>query len=351
MKKVIDFISKSSSGMALGLFSTLIVGTILKQLFSIGNGFQIGLDIASTLTNLMGVGIALGIGLSINKDLSPLEVIALSVIGGIASSINLVSPSTPIPTFTINGGSKNPLHIYLVVILTLLIIKKIITKKTPLDILLIPLLYVTIGSVLGFILIYPSYYLIYGIQLVIENSMPLIPIIMSIIISAIMGMILTMPISSVAVCVSLSIGNIPLAAGAALIGCTTQMIGFATQSFRSKNPIGKTISVGIGTSMLYWPNIIKKPLIWLPTILSSMILGPIGVCLLQTTSTSAGAGMGSCGIVGQLSCIETMGINNPLTWISIIVVQLLGSIILTSLFDFILKDKLHLYTNEDLLLK
>lgn len=351
MKKVIDFISKSSSGMALGLFSTLIVGTILKQLFSIGNGFQIGLDIASTLTNLMGVGIALGIGLSINKDLSPLEVIALSVIGGIASSINLVSPSTPIPTFTINGGSKNPLHIYLVVILTLLIIKKIITKKTPLDILLIPLLYVTIGSVLGFILIYPSYYLIYGIQLVIENSMPLIPIIMSIIISVIMGMILTMPISSVAVCVSLSIGNIPLAAGAALIGCTTQMIGFATQSFRSKNPIGKTISVGIGTSMLYWPNIIKKPLIWLPTILSSMILGPIGVCLLQTTSTSAGAGMGSCGIVGQLSCIETMGINNPLTWISIIVVQLLGSIILTSIFDYIFKDKLHLYTDEDLLLK
>ena len=351
MKKVIDFISKSSSGMALGLFSTLIVGTILKQLFSIGNGFQIGLDIASTLTNLMGVGIALGIGLSINKDLSPLEVIALSVIGGIASSINLVSPSTPIPTFTINGGSKNPLHIYLVVILTLLIIKKLITKKTPLDILLIPLLYVTIGSVLGFILIYPSYYLIYGIQLVIENSMPLIPIIMSIIISVIMGMILTMPISSVAVCVSLSIGNIPLAAGAALIGCTTQMIGFATQSFRSKNPIGKTISVGIGTSMLYWPNIIKKPLIWLPTILSSMILGPIGVCLLQTTSTSAGAGMGSCGIVGQLSCIETMGINNPLTWISIIVVQLLGSIILTSIFDYIFKDKLHLYTDEDLLLK
>lgn len=351
MKKVIDFISKSSSGMALGLFSTLIVGTILKQLFSIGNGFQIGLDIASTLTNLMGVGIALGIGLSINKDLSPLEVIALSVIGGIASSINLVSPSTPIPTFTINGGSKNPLHIYLVVILTLLIIKKLITKKTPLDILLIPLLYVTIGSVLGFVLIYPSYYLIYGIQLVIENSMPLIPIIMSIIISVIMGMILTMPISSVAVCVSLSIGNIPLAAGAALIGCTTQMIGFATQSFRSKNPIGKTISVGIGTSMLYWPNIIKKPLIWLPTILSSMILGPIGVCLLQTTSTSAGAGMGSCGIVGQLSCIETMGISNPLTWISIIVVQLLGSIILTSIFDYIFKDKLHLYTNEDLLLK
>ena len=96
MKKVIDFISKSSSGMALGLFSTLIVGTILKQLFSIGNGFQIGLDIASTLTNLMGVGIALGIGLSINKDLSPLEVIALSVIGGIASSINLVSPSSPL---------------------------------------------------------------------------------------------------------------------------------------------------------------------------------------------------------------------------------------------------------------
>ena len=348
MKKLLDFIAKTSSGMALGLFATLIVGTILKQLFSIGDGFQIGIDIATTLMNLMGLGIALGVSLSIDKNMQPLELISLCVLGGVSSSINLEAPNRPIPTFTINSGSKNPLHIYLVIIFTILLVKKLLIKKTPIDILLIPLIYIFFGSVIGFILIYPSYYLIYVIQLFIETSMPLIPFIMSIIISVIMGMILTMPISSVAVCVAISIGNVPLAAGAAVIGCSVQMIGFATQSFRAKNPLGKTISVGIGTSMLYWPNIIKKPAIWLPTIISSMILGPIGVCLLNTTSTSAGAGMGSCGLVGQMSVIETMGAANPLTWISIIVIQVLGSIVLTLLFDYLFKDKLHLYSNEDL---
>lgn len=347
MKKVLDFISKTSSGMATGLFATLIIGTILKQIFTLLN-FQIGIDISLVLMSLMGPGIALGVALAINKDLSPLELVANLALGGIVSSINLLSPTNPIPTFEINGGSKNPLLIYLVVIFTILIIKNLIKKKTPIDILLIPIIYVIVGSILGFILIYPSYYLIYFIQSIIETSMPLIPVVMSMIISVIMGMVLTMPISSVAVCVAISIGNTPLAAGAAVIGCTAQMIGFAVQSFRAKNTLGKTISIGIGTSMLCWPNIIKKPTIWIPTILTSLILGPIGVCLLNITSTSAGAGMGSCGLVGQISTLETMGYDNPLAYVSIFVVQILGSIILTFVFDYLCKDVLKLYKDEDL---
>lgn len=347
MKKVLDFVSKTSSGMAIGLFATLIIGTIFKQICSLLS-FQIGIDIATVIISLMGPGIAVGVALAMNKNFSPLELVSFLVIGGIVSSINLLSYNNPIPTFTINGGSKNPLLIYLVIIFTIFIVKKIVVRKTPIDILLIPLLYIIVGSVLGFILIYPCYYFIYGIQKVIEISMPLIPGIMSIIISLVVGMVLTMPISSVAVCVAIDIGNIPLAAGAAVIGCSVQMIGFATQCFVSKNGIGKTISVGIGTSMLYWPNIIKKPAIWIPTILSSMILGPIGVCVLNITSTSAGAGMGSCGLVGQISMLETMGYNNPMTYISIFVLLLLGTIILTLLFDFICKKVLKLYSNEDL---
>jgi len=333
--------------MATGLFATLIIGTILKQLFTLIN-FQIGINIANVLMSLMGPGIALGVALSINKDLSALQLVSSMAIGGIASSINLLSPDNPIVTFTVNGGSKNPLLIYFVVVLTIIIFNKIIKKKTSLDILLIPLMYVFIGSLLGFILIYPCYYFIYAIQSIIEVSMPLIPIIMSMIISVIMGMVLTMPISSVAVCVAISIGNTPLAAGAAVIGCTCQMIGFATQAFISKNGISKSISIGIGTSMLYWPNIIKKPTIWLPTILSSLILGPIGVCLLNVTSTSAGAGMGSCGLVGQISMLETMGYDNPLTYVSIFVLQILGSIVLTILFDYLFKKVFKLYNDEDL---
>ena len=348
MKKLLDFISKTSSGMATGLFATLIIGTIFKQFFSFGNGFQIGIDIANTLMNLMGAGIAIGIVLKIDKDINPLALVSCAALGMVASAINLAAPNNPIPTFTLGGGSKNPLLIYLVVIFTVLIVKKIIKKKTPVDILLIPFIYIVIGTILGFILIYPSYYLIYAIQSVIEISMPLMPIIMSIIISVIMGMVLTMPISSVAVCVAIQIGNTPLAAGAALIGCSAQMIGFAVQALRAKNSIGQSISVGVGTSMLYWPNIIKKPVIWLPTILTSAILGPIGVCLLNTTSTSSGAGMGSCGLVGQLSVLESMGYSNPNTYISIFVIQFLGSIILTFVFDYLFRDILKLYTSEDL---
>lgn len=347
MKKLLDYISKTSSGMALGLFATLIVGTILKQIFSLFS-FQIGIDIASLLMSLMGCGIALGVALTTNKNLSFLELVSICILGAIASAINLKAYNNPIPTFEINGGSKNPLLIYLVVVFTIEIVKLFYKKKTPIDILLVPLVYVLIGSLLGFIFIYPSYYLIYGISSVIKIAMPLIPTVMSMIISLIMGMVLTMPISSVAVCVAIDIGQTPLAAGAAVIGCSVQMIGFATQALLSKNGIGKSISVGIGTSMLYWPNIIKKPAIWLPTILTSIILGPIGVCLFNITSTSAGAGMGTCGLVGQISMLETMGYDNIMAYISIFVVLILGSIILTILFDLLFKKVFKLYGNEDL---
>ena len=174
------------------------------------------------------------------------------------------------------------------------------------------------------------------------------PVFMSIIISVVVGMLLTMPISSVAVCIAISIDSTPLAAGAALIGCTVQMIGFATQVAMAKNNVGKTISVGIGTSMLCWGNIIKKPAIWIPTILTSAILGPIGVCLLNTTSTSVGAGMGSCGLVGQIACLGTMGYDNPLAYVSIFVVQILGAILLTALFEILCRKVFKLYTKEDL---
>ena len=348
MKKLLNFIAKTSSGMAMGLFATLIIGTIVKQLSSFGDGFEIGINIATTLISLMGPGIAVGVIVTMKKDATLLEIVSCAALGGIASKINLKGANNPIPIYSMTNGSNNPLLIYLVIIFSVYLINKIINKKTPVDILLIPLTYIVIGTLIGFVLIYPSYYLIYAIQTIIEIAMPQMPILMSIIIAVIMGMVLTMPISSVAVCVAINIGNTPLAAGAALIGCTAQMIGFATQSFIAKNNIGKSISVGIGTSMLYWGNIIKKPAIWLPTIVTSFILGPIGVCLLNTTSTSAGAGMGSCGLVGQISMLESMGYSNPNTYLSLLLVQILGTIILTIIFDYLFKNVLKLYTNEDL---
>ena len=343
MKKILNFISKTSSGLATGLFATLIIGTILKQIFTLIN-FQIGIDIAITLMNLMGIGIALGVCLSIDKELNPLELVSIMSVGAISSSINLLAYNNPIPTFI---GSKNPLLIYLVIIFLVLIYKKLNINKTPIDILLKPLIIISIGTVLSFILIYPCYYLIYGIQKIIEVSIPLLPILMAIIISIVVGMTLTMPISSVAICIAISIGDFPLASGAAVIGCTCQMIGFATQAIKAKNGIGKGISIGIGTSMLYWPNIIKKPVVWLPTILSSAILGPLLITLFNIKSTSSGAGMGSSGLVGQFSILEAMGYNNPLAYISIFAL-IISSIILTLLFEYLFNNILHLYNDDDL---
>ncbi|MBR7135745.1 MAG: PTS sugar transporter subunit IIC [Clostridia bacterium] len=347
MKKTLDFICKTSSGMASGLFATLIVGTIIKQVCQLLS-FDVGVSVATALMGLMGAGIGIGVGYAVKPSSSILHLVSAGAVGAIVSCIDLLGVTSPVPTFTVGGGSKNPLLIYLAVVFTCILVNRILTKKTPVDILLVPILYAVIGTVLGFVFIYPSYYLIFAIQRVIEVSMPIVPVFMSMIISVVMGAVLTMPISSVAVCVAISIGSTPLAAGAALIGCTAQMIGFAVQSFRAKNGVGKTLSVAVGTSMLYWPNILKKPSIWLPTLISSLILGPVGVCLLGTASTSAGAGMGSCGLVGQISCLEAMGYANPLTYISVFGVQIVGSIVLTVLFDWIFKDKLKMYSDADL---
>ena len=149
-----------------------------------------------------------------------------------------------------------------------------------------------------------------------------------------MGMALTAPISSAAIAIALSLGGIP--GGAAVVGCSVQMIGFAVQSIRDNN-IGKVISIGIGTSMLQFKNILKKPVIWLPTILTSAILGPISTAVFKMTSTPAGAGMGTCGLVGQLGTLESMGYNNPMAYIGILVLHFIAPIILVFLFDLLFR--------------
>ena len=150
MKKVIDFISTTSSGMAMGLFATLIIGSIFKQLCSFGDGWQVGIDISTILMNLIGVGIALGVAISMKKDLTALEIASILGVGAIASSLNLVSYDNPIPTVSINGGSKNPLLIYVAVIASIFLAKLIIRKKTPIDILLVPIVYILCGALLSF---------------------------------------------------------------------------------------------------------------------------------------------------------------------------------------------------------
>ena len=154
------------------------------------------------------------------------------------------------------------------------------------------------------------------------------PFLMGIVVSVLMGMILTLPISSAALGIILNLSG--LAAGAATVGCCCNMVGFAVASYR-ENKFGGLLAQGIGTSMLQVPNIVKKPVIWLPVILSSAILGPVGTVVLHMTSNATGSGMGTAGLVGQIMTWQTMITTEPasVVLIKILVIQIILPAIVT----------------------
>ena len=345
-KKILDFIIVTMNGMAYGLFATLIVGTILA---TIGGFFKdssyIGkliITVAKFLQNMTGVGIGLGIAWS--KKLDGLKLIAITAVGGIASflNLNIYNPSlSEFDNLSLRVG--DPLTIYLVVIGALLISNLILKKKTPIDIVLIPFSIVLIGVIFTLILNYPISFVTKTIGYIVGVATDAQPFIMGIVISVIMGMALTAPISSAAIAamiLTVTEGTqnpdaIAIAGGAALVGCSVQMVGFAIQSIRD-NKIGTVISVGIGTSMLQFKNILKKPIIWLPTIIVSAVLGPISTCVLKLQCTGSSAGMGTSGLVGQIGMFSQMG-SSWQTWVGIFGLQIILPIILVFIVDYIFR--------------
>lgn len=345
-KIVLNFVIKTMNGMAYGLFATLIVGTILA---TIGGFFKdssyIGkliITVAKFLQNMTGVGIGLGIAWSMKLD--GLKLIAITAVGGIASYLNLNIYNPSINEFA-NLGLRigDPLTIYLVVIGTLLVSNLILKKKTPVDIVIIPFTIVLIGMVFTLLLNYPISFVTKSIGYIVGVATEAQPFIMGIVISVVMGMALTAPISSAAIAamiltVTETTQNpeaIAIAGGAALVGCSVQMVGFAIQSIRD-NKIGTVISVGIGTSMLQFKNILKKPIIWLPTIIVSAVLGPISTCVLKLQCTGSSAGMGTSGLVGQIGMYSQMG-STWQTWVGIFGLHIILPAVLVFVIDAIFR--------------
>ena len=309
-KKEQNFFIKTLNGMAYGLFATLIIGTIFA---TIGNLFGYGAEtskfcafmlhlfnghktetasyigISNVLQCLTGAGVGIGIALALKFD--PLKTIVLASVGEIAACTSLSTSFITNPAATDHLAFKfqigDPLTIYLVCICVALAMKFVLTKKTPVDIILIPLFGVFCGVLLSLGIRYPAISVTFAIQWLVNSSTTVVPFLMGIIVAVLMGMALTAPISSAAIAAMVFIlpqGAYPsayqglmIASGAAVIGCSTQMVGFAIQS-RKDNSLGMVISIGIGTSMLQFKNILKKPIIWLPTIIASAILGPISTC-------------------------------------------------------------------------
>lgn len=298
------------SGMAQGLFVTLIAGTILAQIagWCGENPFATVLgSIATIAKNLMGVGIGVGIAHALgHKKLVVYSAGVAGYIGAFADKLVLTLLGQG--SFAFGAGVGNPIGAY-VVTMFCVEIANTYAGKTKLDIILIPLGMMLL-SLAGLWIAYPFIWLVNQLGVLISFATSAQPFLMGVIISVLMGILLTMPTSSaaiwVAVCASAAADEygLLLAGGAATVGCACHMVGFAVTSFR-ENGVGGLISQGIGTSMLQIPNIMKKPQIMLPEIVASAICGPLATCVFGLLCDKAGGGMGTSGLVGVFSTITT----------------------------------------------
>jgi hypothetical protein len=292
------------SGMALGLFATLIVGTIIQQIGKLIGGsvgdtlFIIG-KIAASIT---GAGIGCGVAYKFKE--SPLVVVSAATAGMVgAFASKILAGSVLLDTGVINfAGPGEPLGAFIAAYVGIEI-GHLVSGKTKVDILVTPLLSIISGSVVGLIIGPPISAFMTGLGDIINWGTEQQPFLMGIIVSVLMGMILTLPISSAAIGIVLNLSG--LAAGAATVGCCANMVGFAVASFR-ENKVGGLVAQGIGTSMLQVPNIVRKPIVWLPAIITSAILGPISTMVFNMTNNSTGSGMGTAGLVGQIMTYQTM---------------------------------------------
>lgn len=304
MKKLLDRIFIDGlSGMAQGLFATLIIGTIIQQIGTFVGGstgdmiFLLGKAAAS----LTGAGIGVGVARKLEaQQLVTVSAAVVGMIGAFASSI--LSGQILTDGNIVLSGPGEPLGAFVAAYIAIEI-GILISGKTKLDIILTPLICIGVGSAVGLLVGPPISQFMAWLGSLINWGTEQQPFIMGIVVSVLMGMILTLPISSAALGVILNLSG--LAAGAATIGCCCNMIGFAVASFR-ENKFGGFLAQGIGTSMLQVPNIVRHPLIWLPPIISSAILGPLGTMVFHMTNNATGSGMGTAGLVGPLMTWQVM---------------------------------------------
>ena len=327
MKKILNHIFIDGlSGMALGLFSTLIIGTIIGQIGTlVGN--EIGtylIAVSSVAKTVTGAGIGVGVAAKFKQE--PLVTVSAAVAGMIGAF-----PALGMESFAL-GKAGEPLGAFVAALIGIEC-GRLVAGRTKIDIILTPLVSICTGAAAGFIVGPPISNFMKWLGNLVNINVEASPILGGIAVSVLMGMILTLPISSAALGVSMGLTG--LAAGAATIGCCCQMVGFAVASYR-ENKFGGFIAQGIGTSMLQVPNILRRPLIWLPPIISSAILGPIASAVLHMVSTPIGSGMGSAGFVGQIAAYGAMletGMSSKVALIQIIIMHFVLPAVVTLIFS------------------
>ena len=282
--------------MALGLFASLLIGTIFGAIGMIPH-----LEIFATIGGFAKAmaGAAMGVAIAFSLKAHPLVMFSAAAVGYAANA---------------QGGAGGPFAVFIIAIIAVEI-GMLVSKKTKIDIIVTPFITILVGGLLS-LWIAPYIGTAVGyISKFIGWAALQAPLITGLVVSVAVGMVLTLPLSSAAICQGLVMTGSVLAAGsseglaiagaAAVAGCCAQMVGFAVISFK-ENRWGGLISQGLGTSMLQIGNIARKPIVWLAPTLASAILGPISTCVLKMENSAAGAGMGTSGLVGPIGCWDTM---------------------------------------------
>lgn len=299
--------------MALGLFGSLIIGLILK---TVGGWTNLPWLVEIGGQAQAGMGAAIGVGVAYALKAPPLVLFSGTIIGLAGAAL---------------GG---PVGCFIAVAIGTEI-GKLVSKTTPIDIIATPAATLIsgmaaaqfVGPIIATAMTQTGALIMWAVELQ--------PVLMGVIVAVLMGMILTLPVSSAAVAIALSLSG--LAAGAATVGCCAQMVGFAVMGFKENRWSG-LLSQGLGTSMLQMPNIVKNPLIWIPPTLSGAILGPVATVGFQMSNIPGGAGMGTSGLVGQVGTINAMG-NAPSVWLGIALLHFLLPAVLTLVIAAFMRKK------------
>ena len=298
--------------MAFGLFASLLIGTIFTTL---GDKLNLPLFVEIAQYAKQATGAAIGVAIAFSLKAPSLVLFSATVCGIAGNAL---------------GG---PVGAYIASVISTEL-GKMVSKETKIDILVTPSVVIISGVLLAMFVGPGINAFMEAFGRFIENATELRPFLMGIIVSVSVGMALTLPISSAALCIAIGLSGI--AAGAATAGCCAQMVGFAVMSFK-ENRWGGLVSQGIGTSMLQMPNIIKNPLTWIPPTLAAAITGPIATCVFQLENVPIGAGMGTCGLVGPFGIITAMPDGGTKMWLGILLVCFVLPAILTWIFGEIFR--------------
>lgn len=335
MKKIMkEIFIDGLSGMASGLFATLIIGTIIVQIGNLIPGAvgQYLIMMGKVASALTGAGIGVGVALRLKS--SPLVIVSAATAGMTSAFASKIIAGTVLVDGVMQfAGPGEPLGAFIGAMICVYM-GRLVSGKTKVDILITPFVCIVSGSAVGLLIGPTISSFMAWLGSLINWGTEQAPFIMGIVVSVLMGIILTLPISSAALGIILGLNG--LAAGAATVGCCANMVGFAVASYR-ENKMNGLLAQGLGTSMLQIGNIVKKPVIWLPAIITSAVLGPVSTLVFKMTNNATGSGMGTAGLVGQINTYQDMvsqGAEPAMVLIKILVLQ----IVLPALLAFIISE-------------